>query len=52
MKNNIKKLRVKLGWTQAKMAKELGVSIMTISRWENHKFQPSPLARAKLRELQ
>ena len=48
---DIKKLRTKLGWSQERLAKYLGISIMTISRWENGHFEPMPLLRRALREL-
>lgn len=46
----VRNLRRRLGLTQAKLAARLGVSWLTISRWENGKCQPSPLALKRLHE--
>jgi DNA-binding transcriptional regulator YiaG len=50
-KDEIKKLREILNLSQQSFATELGVSVATVSRWENGAFTPSPLAVAKLEEL-
>ncbi|MBF0191607.1 MAG: DUF3883 domain-containing protein [Magnetococcales bacterium] len=47
----IKRLRIRMGLTQAALAKELGVSFPTINRWENGKTKPSKLAWTQLLEL-
>lgn len=52
MPNEIKQLRVRLGWTQERLAHELGVSWTTVNRWENGKAKPSPLAEERLKTLQ
>lgn len=41
MKNNIRRLRGELGITQGELAKRLGVSRMTIIRWEQGKGEIS-----------
>ena len=42
-------LREQLGHlSQERLAQRIGVSFSTISRWENGKGKPSPLARNKL----
>lgn len=41
---NLIALRKKLGLTQAEMARRLGVSFVTVNRWENGHHAPSPLA--------
>ena len=42
---NIKQIRKRLGLTQEQFARELGVSFITVNRWENGHAKPSPLAR-------
>ena len=49
---DIKALRESLNLTQEKLAQELGVSVMTIRRWEEGKHQPSSLALRELKRLQ
>jgi transcriptional regulator with XRE-family HTH domain len=53
MKNSIrlKEIRKKKGWSQERLARELGVSFQTIHRWEAGKFSPSPLAKEKIDKL-
>jgi len=41
----IKALRLELNLSQEKFARELGVSFISLNRWENHKTMPSHLAR-------
>lgn len=36
-----KQIREKTGMTQAEMANHLGITIATLSRWENGKHQPA-----------
>ena len=45
------KLREFLGWTQEKLAREVGISMSTLTRWESGKTKPSPLAKYNLKEL-
>jgi len=45
------KLRMALGWSQEKMASELGVSSKTVYRWESGLYKPSPLATEKINNL-
>jgi transcriptional regulator with XRE-family HTH domain len=47
----LKNLRKTKGWSQEKLARNLGVSLNTVQRWEMGKTKPSPLAIEKLREL-
>lgn len=47
----LKKLRSKKGWSQERLARELGVSFQTIHRWETGKCEPSPLAQEKIDRL-
>jgi putative transcriptional regulator len=45
MKNRIRVLRAEKGWSQAELAKKVGVSRNSINAVENGKFDPSlPLA--------
>lgn len=45
MKNRVKELRSERNWTQAQLAKKLGVSRQTINAIETDKYDPSlPLA--------
>lgn len=37
--------RTELGWSQERLARELGVSIMTIRRWEAGASTPSQLSQ-------
>lgn len=49
---NVRLLRESLGLTQEGLAHELGVSFTTVSRWENGKSDPSPMAIKQLKELE
>ncbi|MBE9216806.1 helix-turn-helix transcriptional regulator [Plectonema cf. radiosum LEGE 06105] len=44
----IRELRISTGLTQEKFAAKLGVTLLTINRWENGRSQPSPLAMEKV----
>lgn len=45
MKNQLPELRAKHGWTQAELARQLGVSRQTVISIERGKYDPSlPLA--------
>lgn len=50
--NSIKEFRTKLKLTQTQLAEILGVSFVTVNRWENGHTKPSKLAKARLKELQ
>ncbi len=45
------KLRVKMNISQEELARRLGVSFQSVNRWENGKFEPTKLAKAKLDDL-
>ena len=47
----IRNLREKTGLTQEKFATKLGVTLLTINRWENGRARPSPLAMQRVEEL-
>lgn len=44
----IRGVRTALGLTQQAFATRLGVALPTVSRWENEKHRPSPLALDKV----
>jgi len=52
MNNNIKRIRQSLEMTQEQFARRLNVTITTISRWENGKYNPSRLALEKIKQIQ
>lgn len=47
----IKKLRNKMFLTQAEFAKELGVSIASVARWETGENEPTMKVKKKLNDL-
>ncbi|MGI6675217.1 MAG: helix-turn-helix domain-containing protein [Bacilli bacterium] len=47
----IKKLRDEMLLTQEEFGEILGVSLVTVNRWENGKFEPAIKIKRKLREL-
>src|SRR4051795_4785311 len=47
----VRQVREKLGLTQAALAERLGVSFVTVNRWENGKVEPSGLALQRLAAL-
>jgi putative transcriptional regulator len=47
----IRQCRDVKGWTQEQLARNIGVSLNTVQRWESGKTRPSPLAMEKLQEL-
>ena len=47
----MKELRKKKGWTQDDMAREIGVSLSTMQRWEGQGGNPTRLARRELGRL-
>lgn len=47
----IKRLRARLGLTQAALAEKIGVSFPTINRWENGKSRPSQLSWSQILKL-
>ncbi len=49
--DQIRSLRQSLGLTQQQFADRLGVSFVSLNRWENGKSRPSPLAIEKIREI-
>ncbi|MFC1584571.1 multiprotein-bridging factor 1 family protein [Fibrobacterota bacterium] len=47
----VREIREKNGWTQEKMAQELGVSFSTVNGWENGRRQPQPFLMRRLEEM-
>ena len=47
----IRELRRRRSWTQARLAMHLGVSVGTVSRWENGRTWPMPFLAERLRQL-
>lgn len=47
----VKELRRKIGWAQEDMAREIGVSLSTVQRWERQGSEPTRLARRELKKL-
>jgi putative transcriptional regulator len=48
---DIKAIRLKLGFTQEDLARKLGLTLSTVSKWEQGIFSPSRLAREKIEKL-
>ncbi len=46
--DKLKHCRSRLGWSQEQLARNVGVSLNTVQRWEAGKTKPSPLAMDKL----
>ncbi len=51
LKEKVKALREKRGWSQEDLAREIDVSLSTIQRWEKKGSKPSRLARRELKKL-
>lgn len=50
-KEAIRELRRQLGLSQEAFARRIGVSVLTVRRWEKGSSKPSPLALAKIEEV-
>jgi putative transcriptional regulator len=48
---DVKAIRLELGFTQEDLARKLGVTLSTVSKWEQGLFSPSRLAREKIEKL-
>ena len=48
---NIKKLRDVMFISQGELADILNISVVTVNRWENGKFEPTIKIKRKLNEL-
>lgn len=51
LKEKVKTLRTKKQWAQEDLAREMGVSLSTIQRWESKGGNPTRLARRELKKL-
>lgn len=47
----IREIRLANNLTQEQFASQLGVTCITINRWENGRSKPSPLAIEKIKQL-
>ena len=47
----VRELRTKKGWAQEHLAREIGVSLSTVQRWEKRGGRPTYLARRELVRL-
>jgi hypothetical protein len=47
----ILKLRTKLNISQEELARLLGVSVISVNRWENGHFAPTKLVKERIKEL-
>lgn len=47
----VKELRRKKGWVQEDLAREIGVSLSTVQRWEAKAVNPTRLARRELKKI-
>jgi DNA-binding transcriptional regulator YiaG len=51
LQEKVKELRRKMGWAQEDLAREIGVSLSTVQRWETKGANPTRLARRELKRL-
>ncbi len=51
LKEKVKELRLKMGWAQEDLAREIGVCLSTVQRWEARGANPTRLARRELKRL-
>ena len=51
LREKVRELRKRKGWPQEDLAREMGVSLSTVQRWENKGGEPTRLARRELRKL-
>ena len=51
LQQKVKALRYKMGWSQEDLAREIGVSLSTVQRWETKGGKPTRLARRELKRL-
>ncbi len=51
LKRKVRELRRKKGWAQEDLAREIGVSLSTVQRWETKGGNPTRLARRELKRF-
>ena len=51
LKEKVRELRKKKGWAQEDLAREIGVSLSTVQRWEKRGGKPVRLAYRELQKL-
>ena len=51
LQEKVKELRRKMGWTQEDLAREIGVCLSTVQRWEAKGANPIRLAHRELKRL-
>jgi len=51
LRERVRELRNKRGWAQEDLAREIGVSLSTVQRWERQGGKPTRLARRELKRL-
>ena len=51
LQEKVKTLRQKMNWSQEDLAREIGVSLSTVQRWETRGGKPIRLARMGLERL-
>ncbi|MFH1647638.1 MAG: helix-turn-helix transcriptional regulator [Chloroflexota bacterium] len=51
LKEKVRELRKRKEWVQEDLARELGVSLSTVQRWEKRGGNPTRLARRELKKL-
>ncbi len=51
LKEKVRELRKRKRWAQEDLAREIGVSLSTIQRWEKKGGKPVRLARRELKKL-
>jgi DNA-binding transcriptional regulator YiaG len=51
LKEKVRELRRRKEWAQEDLAREMGVSLSTVQRWEKRGGNPTRLARRELKKL-